>query len=154
MLGEIPHVTVDEVIYDDLPPWADADGTGSSLNRIDGAVNGNFASNWSAEAPSPGVSDLVATPAPEVVSVIRDGGSIARPDLWSTIAIEFSADVNVSSSSLSLFNDTLGGSLVDLSGVGFSYDVGSSTATWDLSNLDTALDACLLYTSPSPRDRG
>jgi len=47
---------LDEVIYQDVEPWADADGSGLSLNRVDSATDGNFASNWSAEPPSPGVA--------------------------------------------------------------------------------------------------
>ena len=138
---EIPHVTVDEVVYDDLAPWANADGSGASLNRISGTVNGNFASNWSADAPTPGVANLVAADAPQVVSSIRDGGSIARPDQWTTFSVQFSADVNVNAASLSLVNDSTGGTPVDLSGASFNYVAATSTATWDLSSLNTPLDA-------------
>ena len=54
-LGNIPNVVVDEVVYDDLPPWADADGNGLSLERDDVDANGNFASSWIAATPTPGV---------------------------------------------------------------------------------------------------
>ena len=54
-LGRIPNVVVDEVVYDDLPPWADADGNGLSLVRADFDANGNFASSWIAATPTPGV---------------------------------------------------------------------------------------------------
>jgi hypothetical protein len=138
---EIPHVTVDEVVYDDLSPWADADGSDDSLNRISGIVNGNFASNWNAATPTPGVANLVTASAPQVVSFVRDGGSVARPDLWSTIDVQFSAGVDLTASSLVIRNDSVGGALVDLSGIGFSHIAGASSATWDLSSLNTPLDA-------------
>ena len=134
-------MTVDEVVYNDLSPWADADGSGDSLNRISGAVNGNFASSWSAASPTPGTANLVAAAASQVVSVIRDDGSIARPDLWTAFAVQFSGDVDVSVDALSLVNDSTGGTAVDLSGVTLSYEASTSTATWDLSSLSTPLDA-------------
>ena len=52
--GNIPNVVVDEVVYDDLAPWADADGNGLSLERDDVDANGNFASSWIAATPTPG----------------------------------------------------------------------------------------------------
>ena len=54
-LGVIPRVVVDEVVYDDLAPWADADGSGQSLERDDVDANGNFSTSWIAAAPTPGV---------------------------------------------------------------------------------------------------
>jgi len=53
-LGEIPHVVVDELIYDDLSPWPDADGTGQVLERDDLFANGNFATSWIGAAATPG----------------------------------------------------------------------------------------------------
>ena len=53
-LGVIPRVVVDEVVYDDLAPWGDADGSGLSLERADLSANGNLASSWVAAAPTPG----------------------------------------------------------------------------------------------------
>lgn len=54
-LGVVPRVVVDEVVYDDLAPWADADGTGQVLERDDLAASGGFASSWIAAAATPGV---------------------------------------------------------------------------------------------------
>ena len=51
----IPRVVVDEVVYDDLAPWADADGSGQSLERDDIDANGNFSTSWIAATPTPGV---------------------------------------------------------------------------------------------------
>ena len=45
---------VDEVVYDDLAPWGDADGSGLSLERVELSANGNFASSWVAATPRPG----------------------------------------------------------------------------------------------------
>ena len=55
------------------------------------------------------------------------------------VAVEFSADVSISADDLVVRNDTLGGSLVDTSGLSFSYDASTQTATWDFSSL--TLDA-------------
>ncbi len=54
-LGNIPHVVVDEVVYDDLAPFPNADGNGQSLQRDDLAASGSFATNWLANSPTPGV---------------------------------------------------------------------------------------------------
>lgn len=48
-----PRVVVDEVVYDDLAPWANADGSGQSLNRNGYQTNGNLASSWDAATPTP-----------------------------------------------------------------------------------------------------
>ena len=56
-LGVFPRVVVDEVVYDDLGPWPDADGSGQSLHRDDLDANGNLASSWTADTPTPGFFD-------------------------------------------------------------------------------------------------
>ena len=53
--GLFPHVVVDEVVYNDVAPWPDADGSGQSLTRDDLKANGNFASSWIAATPTPGI---------------------------------------------------------------------------------------------------
>ena len=51
----IPHITVDEVLYDDLDPWPTAaDGDGPSLTRIGVASYGNASASWQAATPTPG----------------------------------------------------------------------------------------------------
>ena len=81
--------------------------------------------------------------APIVTSFTRDEGgtldTLARPDLLSTISVSFNVDVSVSADDLEIRNDTLGGSLVNTSGLTFSYDASTRTATWDFSSL--TLDA-------------
>ena len=52
----IPGVVVDEVVYDDLGPWADADGTGDSLVRDSVFSLGISASSWLASTPTPGTA--------------------------------------------------------------------------------------------------
>lgn len=58
----VPRVQADEVLYDDLAPWpVAADGTGSSLQRVDLTALGNAASSWVAGVPTPGTAgDIVA----------------------------------------------------------------------------------------------
>ena len=131
----IPHVTADEVLYDDLAPWpVAADGTGASLNRTVAHAYGNNASSWEAATPTPGVSNLEFL-APQVTGTIRDeGGVLVRPDLLKTFAVTFDQGVNVIADDLSIFNDTRG-SAADISEVDFRYDAATLTATWDFSNL-------------------
>lgn len=137
----IPHVTADEVLYDDLAPWADADGNGQSLQRVAGNVTGNLASNWNGAAPTPGSVSLIAA-APQVTSMIRDeGGVLSRPDLIESLSFSFDTNVNVSASGLEVRNLTTGGTLVDVSAANFGYSASTQTATWDLSNLATPLPA-------------
>ncbi|MDA8564119.1 hypothetical protein N9L06_06665, partial [Mariniblastus sp.] len=76
---------------------------------------------------------------PTVVDVVFDQGETSRLDQWQSLAIEFSENVNVDETSLSVFDDSMAGVPVDLSGVQFSYDSNTFVATWDLSNLDEAL---------------
>lgn len=137
----IPHVTSDEVLYDDLAPWADADGNGNSLQRIAGNVTGNLSTNWNADAPSPGTVSLIAA-APELASMQRDeGGVLARPDLIETLSFTFDTDVNIAANALTLSNLTTGGTAVDLSQVSFSYVTSTRTATWDFGGLATPIPA-------------
>ena len=132
---EIPRVVVDEVVYDDLAPWADADGSGDSLNRNSVLDNGSFAASWDADSPTPGVSDLVSAAAPQVNNTIRDGGGVlARPDLMSTYSVTFDQGVNVSAGDLLIDNQTFG-VLVNTSAIGFSYNASTFTATWDFGSL-------------------
>lgn len=130
----IPHVVVDELLYDDVTASPDTDGGGDSLTRIANARNGNDPVEWFGDQPTPGSVAVQADP-PTIVSFIRDGGSQVRPDLWTTLEVTFSQDVVLNASSLQLFNDSTGGNSVDLSAIGFSYDAGAQTATWDFSTL-------------------
>jgi hypothetical protein len=51
------HLWEDELLYDDLAPWPlDADGGGSSLERIAATAFGNDPRSWRAAAPTPGVA--------------------------------------------------------------------------------------------------
>ena len=142
----IPHVVVDELLYDDVTAALGTDGGGASLARIANARNGNDPDEWFADNPTPGSVDVQAD-APTIVSFVRDGSSEVRPDRLTTVEVAFSEDVSVSASSLSLLNESAGGSSVDLSGIGFAYDVANHTATWDFStlpNLDAAFYSAVL----------
>ena len=137
----IPHVTSDEVLYDDLAPWADADGNGQSLQRLAGNVSGNVAASWTAATPTPGTVSLIEV-APEVIAISRDGGgTLARPDLIETLSFTFDTDVNVSINSLTLLNLTTGGTNVDISQATFGYQASTRTATWDFGGLSAPLPA-------------
>ena len=82
---------------------------------------------------------------PKVNSIVRDSGSIARPDLIDSIQVVFNQHVSVAAEDLTLQNDTTE-QAADLTGIGFSYDATTFTATWDLSVLPTPLEAAF-YTS-------
>ena len=131
--GQLIH----DFAYDDLTPWpVAADGDGPSLEVVD--LNGDYndPANWRASLVAGGTPDAApAANAPQVSSLVRDGGSINRPDLLETISVTFDADVDVAVGDLTVRNDSTGGSLVDTSGVVFSYDASSQTATWNFSSL-------------------
>ena len=82
---------------------------------------------------------------PKVNSIVRDSGSIVRPDLIDSIQVVFNQHVSVAAEDLTLQNDTTE-QAADLTGIGFSYDATTFTATWDLSVLPTPLEAAF-YTS-------
>ena len=56
-----PFVTVDELVYDDLAPFANADNTGLSLNRITDTSFGYDASSFAALTPSPGSVSIASS---------------------------------------------------------------------------------------------
>jgi hypothetical protein len=96
------------------------DGNGSGIATIDiGAFEYNLSGNAS------------LTPA-----VTRDeGGVLVRPDLLNTYAITFNARVNIDTNDLTIQNETLGGTVVDTTGLSFNYSPANQTATWDFANL-------------------
>jgi hypothetical protein len=57
-LGAIPNVVVDEVVYNDLPSWPNADGSGQSLERTELTANGNSSTSWISALPTPGAFEL------------------------------------------------------------------------------------------------
>lgn len=70
-IGLVPYVLVDKVAYTDLAPWpTQADGLGSSLQRVNFAAYGNDPANWTATSPTAGTSGAQDT----------DGDGM--PDVW------------------------------------------------------------------------
>ena len=152
--GSVPFALVDELLYDDLAPWADADGTGLSLSRVAANANGTLSSSWVGVTPTPGSNNLQSY-APEVLASVRDNGEMARPDLIDTISFVFDADVIVNKSHLQLLNQTLNSTVnVNVASVVFSYDATTLTATWDVSSLDLNEAYFLATLSQSVRARG
>ena len=84
---------------------------------------------------------------PSVVTVVRDGrltgqvSELARPDLLQLVEFQFSEDVIVSASDLSLVNQLDMSTEADLSGAIFNYDSSTFTATWDLTSLASPVDS-------------
>jgi hypothetical protein len=71
----VPYYLVEEISYDDSTPWpTNADGGGTSLQRIDSSLYGNDSMNWQAAASTAGQPNP-SGPAPDVD---RDG----LPDAW------------------------------------------------------------------------
>jgi hypothetical protein len=63
----VPYITVDEVRYNDRPPWPRlADGTGPSLQKPSAGDFGNEPLNWIAAMPGPGRADPVAGTPPTI----------------------------------------------------------------------------------------
>jgi len=99
-----------------------------------------------------GVGELAVTVAP-LASVsgmeLSDGSPVkSRAD---SIAFTFTEDVQVGQTALTLHCNTTGEDLVLPAGL-MRYDPIARRARWDLAGLDLSC-GCLLYTSPSPRDR-
>lgn len=119
-----PHVTVDEVFYDDLSPWAvEADGTGPSLQRVAASTLGNYHDSWTADPPSPG--EIPGRPSIESIS-INDGGD-GRSEVTS-VTVVFDRVVTVSESSFAVAERQTG-QQVDSVQVATSVDAGKTTAT-------------------------
>lgn len=71
----VPYYLVEKVAYADAAPWpVNADGLGSSLQRIETTLFGNDPINWQAAAPTAGLANPTG-PAPDAD---HDG----LPDLW------------------------------------------------------------------------
>ena len=77
-LGEIPNVVVDELVYDDLLPWPDADGSGLVLERDDLEANGNLATSWVAAVPTPGAFETSFLLGDANLDGVVDFGDISR----------------------------------------------------------------------------
>lgn len=84
--GSVPILLVDQVHYSDLPPWpVDADGQGSSLQRLRPGEYGNDPANWLAALPTPGaVNDDGSGPFISSVAVSAGGNSAIIT--WNTAA--------------------------------------------------------------------
>jgi hypothetical protein len=50
----IPHVVADQVAYDDLAPWPNADGNGQSIHREGATLLGLNSGSWESRLPTPG----------------------------------------------------------------------------------------------------
>ena len=103
--GIIPHVVVDEVVYDDTAPWPGADGSGQSLMRDDVAANANVSTSWTAAAPTPGIfeSEFVLGDSnqdgvvdfadiPSFIEVLLSGNYLAEADANQDGVVDF-ADI-------------------------------------------------------------
>ena len=74
--GFVPYVLVDRVAYSDTSPWpTNADGGGTSLQRLVAGAYGNDPANWKAAAPTPQSTDFGA--------VDSDGDGLS--DLWEIV---------------------------------------------------------------------
>jgi hypothetical protein len=90
---------------------------------------------------------VVIDPSPNVTLVTRDSGNDTF-DTLDTLTFTFDEAVNVSAASLTLSNETAGGTPVDLTGVTFTYDAANLTATWDftgVAGMDAAFYMAVLH---------
>ena len=103
----IPHVSEDQILYDNLAPWApSANGLGDSLQRNATTFYGNAVTSWTATTPTPG-------------SVSFDGG----------IAGDFNGDGTIDATDIDMVNNAIQSGLslgtLDLDGSG-SLDIGDT----------------------------
>jgi hypothetical protein len=72
----IPYITVDEVRYNDKPPWpVSADGEGPSLQRLNSSLYGNDPTNWFASGSSAGSANVFNSP-PQATILNPTNGSV------------------------------------------------------------------------------
>ncbi|HTH46907.1 MAG TPA: lamin tail domain-containing protein [Candidatus Limnocylindria bacterium] len=77
--GDVPYVLIDELDYLPAAPWPpEADGTGSSLQRIASRQYGDEPANWFAAAPTAGQPNLAS----DFLGADSDGDGL--PDDWET----------------------------------------------------------------------
>ena len=58
----IPNMLEDQVTYDVVAPWPNANGTRTSLTRVTTTSFGSFPNSWVAATPSPGQTDFDVDP--------------------------------------------------------------------------------------------
>ena len=122
-----PTVLVDEVIYDDLPPWPTEPDTDSmSLNRLSARAWGNDPASWVALAPTPGASHDTEAPTldawfsaadhdgGERLLQVPDDGSFSEPrDAGiKTLVLQFSEAVDLAGASVALAGINQDGEMV------------------------------------------
>lgn len=116
--GAISWVVVDEVLYADQAPWpCNGDGTGNSLQRLDGLRAGSDPANWSAEPPTagrvranlpPGLPSITTQPQNRVVAT--NGNASFSVSLCGTPPFTFQWQFNgqpienATNATLNLFN--------------------------------------------------
>lgn len=125
-LGIIPHVTSDEVLYDDLAPWpTTADGGGEALQRAGAGLYGNAATSWYASAPTPGVTNFL----PNLPGDYDQNGIVQQNDyaVWrasfgSTTSLDADGNGNgvIDAADYTVWRDNLGASLPATIGSGGS----------------------------------
>ena len=113
----IPRVVVDEVVYDDLAPWADADGSGPSLNRLGVNEYANDPDSWNALTPTPGSSVLVQ---PSVSSVVIGDGSNQRSSI-DKLVINFKGQVDIAEDAISVIQRSDAGGAMTCSVVDITF---------------------------------
>jgi hypothetical protein len=126
----IPHVAVDQFVYDNLAPWAtDAAGHGDSLQRRAPTLFANDPANWSGQLPSPGVVNFAVT----------ISGDLNGDQLVSAADIDMLLDA-VRRGNISRHFDLNNSGTVDSSDVTFLLQDVLGTRIGD-ANLDGSVDA-------------
>ncbi|MDP6634493.1 MAG: lamin tail domain-containing protein, partial [Phycisphaerae bacterium] len=118
----VPHVLEDQVIYDDLAPWAtSADGLGDSLQRTPINGWGDDPANWIAGTPDPGAyasinnSPVVDNPIVDVTvdedavdTVVDLSATFSDPDLNTfTLSVTGNTDAGLVAASMNVDQLTL-----------------------------------------------
>lgn len=78
-IGLVPYVMMDKVVYGDVSPWpTNADGFGTSLQRVSVASYGNEPLNWIAAAPNAGWSGVSDTDGDGMTDAWEDANGLNK----------------------------------------------------------------------------
>ena len=84
-IGLVPYINVDEVDYNDDPPWplvenANGLGTGNSLQKLPSNSYGNYWANWRSMPPTPGSPNILDSDGDGMTDAFENGNQLNPND--------------------------------------------------------------------------